>query len=309
VTAARRVGQSGLNNSLDLQHGCVMPRGRAAPPPAAFTVMAVVSQLLGEAVTSAGGEDEEWMYAVGDGESTVGATAGTGHTKVQRRLGATDAQAIREAREVLRGGGGRGRAPGGARAKGAHATHAIKNFADPLDDKSDADTDRTTISSGVDNGSARSWSEAPSTGTTCTGTTRGGPGAAADQRHLPLIDSNRVFMLLGDIARMRERGVVPSAPPGSAPAAAAGGSLGPVAALTQHSGSASPTTPEPRVTPRGGGGGGPMPVVAPAAVAAIDAKLQEVDAAVARWESQYPAAAPCVAAVQALALKLRQVVS
>jgi hypothetical protein len=42
-------------------------------------------------------------------------------------------------------------------------------------------------------------------------------------------------------------------------------------------------------------------------VAAIDAKLQEVDAAVARWESQYPAAAPCVAAVQALVLKLRQV--
>jgi hypothetical protein len=94
-------------------------------------------------------------------------------------------------------------------------------------------------------------------------------------------------MLLGDIARLRERGVVPSA------TTAAGGSV--TAGNSPHA-----TPPASALLPGVAG-------LNAAAAAVVDTKLQEVDAAIARWESQYPAAVHCIAAVQALALKLRQI--
>jgi hypothetical protein len=116
------------------------------------------------------------MYMVGDGASQQSTNPSVARTSVQRRLGSTDAAAISAARTLLSGGGAVGYRPG-------ITVEEIAKF-------------DTSASSHV--------RDSMDTGKSPTD----GPDEEASR--VPLPESNRVFLLLGDIARLRERGAVPT---------------------------------------------------------------------------------------------------
>jgi hypothetical protein len=118
--------------------------------------LSVVAQVLGELAANPE-EDNEWMYAVGDG---AGAEGNGKAVRVQHRLGSVDATAVRNARALLAGA-----AP--------------------------ADCDEVETIESLCGDSQISAS--------C------GPMERSGHR-VPLAESNRVFLLLGDVARLRERG-------------------------------------------------------------------------------------------------------
>jgi class 3 adenylate cyclase len=127
----------------------------------ARVALSVVSQVLGELAANPE-EDNEWMYAVGDG---AGAEGNGKAVRVQHRLGSADATAVRNARALLAG-------------------------VAPVDS-----AEVETIES-LSGGSQISASCGPT----------GRQMAASEDYRVPLAESNRVFLLLGDVARLRERG-------------------------------------------------------------------------------------------------------
>jgi hypothetical protein len=224
----------------------------------ARTSMCVVSQILGEIAASSG--DDEWMYMVGDGASQQSTNPSVARTSVQRRLGSTDAAAISAARTLLSGGGAAGYRP-------AITVEEISKF-----DTSASSHVRDSMDTG----------KTPADGT------------EDDGSRVPLPESNRVYLLLGDIARLRERGAVPTATVlavvGSSPSPDFG-----TCAICNHGGAslqaaavAAPAGPghSPCATPRS--------IDSHAArlqaqqAHALEAKVLEVDAAVRKWESANP---------------------
>jgi hypothetical protein len=263
--------------------------------------MSVVSQLLGEAATDAGG-DEEWMYAVGDGDA-AGANDGRAGPRIQRRLGAADAAAIRDARSLLRAQAGSDPLSGSA------AATAVRKAAQCRDDDVESATNVLSMSQDV-----CGVSTSPLTTGRMSGT-----GHATDRTgdsHLPLTESNGVFMLLGDIARMRERGATVSASVqqqltqqlqqqqqlGSSVFAAAGSNT--ETALLNGSGTAHlAVDANKKIAPTLVAPTAPVKSAAAASVA-LDEKVSEVEAALRRWEAKCTNATVNIAAVRQLLLHI-----
>jgi class 3 adenylate cyclase len=261
---------------------------RSAPPPAPLSAMGVVSQLLGEVAADAGG-DEEWMYAVGDKE-TIGANDERGGPRIQRRLGATDSAAIRDARALLRAQG--------ADSPIGHAA-AARRAAQCRDDELEL---AASLSASHDGASTTPLTTGRTTGTGM-GTDRTGDGS------LPLVDANAVFMLLGDVARMRERGVaIPLALQQQLAAAhqqqLMSSNYGDTSPLGRSRGSYDASGAQVVVDDfagkKAGLGGGTNS--APPLTSPLEEKVAEVEAALRRWEAQCPNATANIAAVRHLLL-------
>jgi hypothetical protein len=226
VTSGGAAAAPAGSAAASMHHGAMIPLIPAR------TSMCVVSQILGEIAASGG--DDEWMYAVGDGASH-GATS-IAQTRVQKRLGSTDAAAIGAARALL---------------FDTATSHDVMRFSATSTSSRAVATSRSTVD-----------------------------GTSDNNFRVPLAESNRVYLLLGDIARMRERGAVVSANT----CAVAGGTTPMPEASTTH------------LTAPATGGCGGSPVVSPRSLdshtqrlqqqqaVALEAMVTEVVSALKRWE-------------------------
>jgi hypothetical protein len=168
---------------------------------------------------------------------------------VQKRLGSVDAAAIRDARALLQGRTG--------------------DSSDVVQFSSTTCESETSVT-GYDTG-------------------RSANGTSGANACVPLAEANRVYMLLGDVARLRERGTAPSraalvavfSEAGAAPAT----QDGPLGRRRQSGGSDLAAATVSATAPPT-----PTPTVA-AATTTADAKLNEIDAVLRRWEGVSPSAA------------------
>jgi class 3 adenylate cyclase len=295
----------GFNPGFPSSMSFVGARAQQYQPPApALTMKAVITQLLGEVATTATSDEEEWMYAIGDG--AAGASTMGNHARVQRRLGANDLAAIRDARAILLRGGGAAVAPL-AGASEMTAVEEVRGSRSVLRSPSPhaasgavagspAHHDFLDLDEHFMSSSRRSAASAAS-------------GGVNEGGRIPLAESNRIFMLIADVARLRDRGIVPTVVPQSlsatSPPAAAnnagslviGASMGVMDPAAESSESllietapvggavvATPVAGAPvLISPRVG-------VLPPTpAVAAVNEKVMTIDAALRSWEAQYVA--------------------
>jgi hypothetical protein len=240
-------------------------------PAAVPTSMAVVSQILGE--LNAAAVDDEWMYAIGDGGDTGAASATESQGRdmnVNRKLDAADAVAIRKARAILR-----------RFTSGGRATHA------GFDDSASASDDAE--------GSTEGPSSCTSTGRSGIGTGSAATAHGTNAAAVPLGESNRIYMLVGDVARLRERGATPSA---AALRAIGDPSAGPVDVTSAAAINIDIDGPASTAT-----SGSDQQ-----ASHVMDVKIQDIDVVLRRWEAAAlqggtnaaPAAAAAAAVVRAL---------
>jgi class 3 adenylate cyclase len=266
------------------------------PPAPALTMKVVITQLLGEVATTATSDEEEWMYAIGDG--AAGASTMGNHARVQRRLGANDLAAIRDARAILLRGGG---AAAGAALAGASETTAVEEVRGS----------RNALRSPSPHATSGAVAGSPGhvdfldfdehfMSTSRRSAASAASGGVNEGGRIPLAESNRIFMLIADVARLRDRGILPTVVPqslnGPSPPAAAnvgslvvGASLGVMDPAAESSeslliettpaGAAAPALTSPRV--------GALPLTP--AVAAVNEKVMAIDAALRSWEAQYVA--------------------
>jgi hypothetical protein len=218
-----------------------LKRGHApAAAAVARVALSVVSQVLGELAANPE-EDNEWMYAVGDG---AGAEGNGKAVRVQHRLGSADATAVRNARALLAGAA-----------------------------LADCDEVETIESLCGDSHISASC----------------GPMERSVTR-VPLAESNRVFLLLGDVARLRERGAgVTSATIAVASGHPLGGSRSNASSINAHAAAPSadhylascPATSTDSYTLR----------QQQQLTQTLAAKVQEIGAALKKWDSSTAAAA------------------
>jgi hypothetical protein len=203
------------------------------------------------------------MYMVGDGASQQSTNPSVARTSVQRRLGSTDAAAISAARTLLSGGGAVGSGPG-------ITVEEIAKF-----DTSASSHVRDSMDTG----------KTPADGT------------EDDGSRVPLPESNRVFLLLGDIARLRERGAMPTPAALAVVCASPSPDFG-TSGISNHAGAiATPRSLHTVAVPPPSAGPGHSPCATPRSIDshaarlqaqqahALEAKVLEVDAAVRKWES------------------------
>jgi hypothetical protein len=206
------------------------------------------------------------MYMVGDGASQQSTNPSVARTSVQRRLGSTDAAAISAARTLLSGGGAVGYGSG-------ITVEDVVKF-------------DTSASSHV--------RDSMDTGKTPAG------GYDDEATRVPLPESNRVFLLLGDIARLRERGAVPTATASALVCPNQSPDFGASAISSYAAAAPTPRSLPTAAVPPSPAGPGHSPCATPRSIDshaarlqaqhahALESKVLEVDAAVRKWESANP---------------------